>query len=349
LPIHDLGYRPWNGELKSMFSKFLVIASSGISLAGKSRWMRRILMIAWIPVLYWGAAFFFVGRTFEQPKSAQVGKIESLKQEVQLRFKRKAAQTSIERMFRRTPLDISLVLNSIEQTESNEQARNRLWSWLLMTFFRYSQAILILVLVGSIAPALISRDLRSRAYLLYFSRPIGKLEYIMGKIAVPATYIVLVSTLPALVLYVFGVMMSPDISVVYSTWDVPIRILLATVVLVVPTATFALMLSSLTSESRFASFAWFASWILGHGAWQTVVVATAMRMNTATVDPDVMNSPAVKNWSHLSIYNNLGEVQTWVFGFKEFGEIIPAATILLAMTLISLIILYFRVKAPLRA
>ena len=218
-----------------------------------------------------------------------------------------------------------------------------------MCFFRYSQAILIMMIVGFVAPALVSQDLRPRAYLLYFSRPIGKLEYIFGKLAVPAAYIMFVSTFPALLLYIFAILMSPSADVFWTTWDIPIRIVISTFVLILPTASLALMLSSLTEESRYASFAWFAVWILGHGAWLAITFGEAIRQELDRGDELVAQSYMVTSWSPLSLYNNLGDVQSWVFGFCNFSDIWPAFTVLVAITVVSFMVLYRRVAAPLRA
>jgi hypothetical protein len=359
MPIHDLGYRPWKGTRKSQLSRWSIIAQAGIQLAGKNRWLRRMLIVAWLPVLYWGIAFFFVGQTLEQPIQSKVpmnavgeelGKSidEKLANQSILDINRDAAAGRIESMFRRVPR-VALLADSIRESENAVEARNRIWGWLLMVFFRYSQAILVLMIVGFVAPSLISQDLRSRAYLLYFSRPIGRLEYILGKVAVPGAYIGFVSTFPALVLYLFAVMMSPSMSVVWSTWDVPIRILLSTVVLVLPTASLALMLSSLTEESRFASFSWFATWILGHGAWMAILFSEGIRQNLPPSSPEVLESWSVKTWSLLSLYNNMGDVQTWIFGFKSFSEIWPAFAVLASITVVAFLVLYRRVNAPLRA
>ncbi len=394
MPIHDLGYRPWNGKLKSMWSRLSMIANSGIALAGKNRWMRRILVVAWIPVLYWGVAFFLIGQSFEQPVQQAVsadqlidaveketgvqmslkqrdqlrqeikktGKfsltlletfgasrgidVESLKKELGKRTNQRAAAENLDDMFRNIP-GVRALSNSIRDAEDTSEARNRLWAWLLMTFFRYSQAFLILILIGTISPGLISHDLRSRAYLLYFSRPIGKLEYIVGKLAVPAFYIFLVSTFPALTLYLFGIMMSPNTEVIASTLDIPLRIILASLVLIIPTAVLSTALSSLTTESRFASFAWFGIWILGHGTWLTVLIGTAIRSNVDAAE--VLNSDVVQRWSNISIYNTLGDVQSWIFGFKPFSDAYFSLAILIAITVIGLLVLFRRVTAPLRA
>jgi len=362
LPIHDLGYRPWKGKLGGAFSRTKAIAEAGIKLVGKNRWLRRMLIVAWLPVLYWGIAFFFVGQSLEQPVSKnmpeQMAEFEELFEEAtgkeiqtdqsMLQLDREEAASQIERMFRRVPR-VQMLADSIRNSESDVEARNRIWSWLLMCFFRYSQSVLILMIVGFVAPPLVSQDLRSRAYLLYFSRPIGKLEYIFGKLAVPGAYIMFVSSFPALILYVFAIMMSPSADVFWTTWDIPLRIMVSSVVLILPTASLALMLSSLTEESRYASFSWFATWVLGHGAWLVISVSEAIRMRTPTSDPLVAESSMVTTWSPLSIYNNLGDVQAWVFGFRNFSEIWPAFTVLSVITIVSLLVLYRRVAAPLRA
>lgn len=347
MPIHDVGYRGWDGERTSQWSRWAIISFTGIRLAAKSKWVRRILFVAWLPVMYWGFGFFFIEKAID----TDTGILSSASQELDIEnIPDNVAKREITRQlsdqFAMFPHAEDLVdsLNSGDE----ERIRSDVWRWLLMVFFRYPQSLLILFLIGTVAPVLISRDLRSRAFLLYFSRPIGKLEYIFGKLCVPAAFIVAVTTLPAIALYFFAIMMSPSISVVWSTWDIPFRIIAATFVLVIPTASIALMLSSLTHESRFANFSWFAVWTLGQGAWFTVVLATAARMNMAPFEKAVMESQTVKNSSALSLYNCLGDVQAMIFGFENFNDVWRSLLALTAITIVSLIILYRRVSAPIR-
>lgn len=214
-----------------------------------------------------------------------------------------------------------------------------------MTFFRYPQATMIIFLLGFISPGLISRDFRSRAFLLYFSRPIGRIEYILGKLAIPSIYLMLVTTFPALVLYVLGVSMSPDLSVIPLTWDIPLRILVASAILIIPCSALSLMLSSLTQESRFASFAWFAVWVLGHGAWTAVwmgAIRGKQQLGEALVDP------SIRRWEFLSLYNNLGRAQSWIFGLDTLQNALPALCILAFVTILSFIVLFRRVSGPIR-
>ena len=362
MPIHNLGYRPWKEKLTPSFSRWRSISGSGIRLAQKSFWVKRVVFAAWLPVLYWGMGFFVVGQAMEGKLKLNGGKqspmvtrvVDAAEQQLQKinpefvpSANRKAAAAVLRRRFRKVP-DVEQLASALESGDETF-ARNRIWCWLLMTFFRYPQGILILFLVGAITPALISRDIRSKAFLLYFSRPIGKLDYLVGKFFVPATFIMLVSTLPAMALYLFAILMSPDLSVFWSTWDVPLRILAGTVVLVVPTVSLALMLSSLTQETRFASFGWFAVFALGHGAWMAIVFSTALKKGMAMpLDPAVMEDTDVKRWSLLSLYNNIGDVQSWVFGFSSWQQVMPSMIMLVVITIVSVVIMYRQISSPLR-
>lgn len=363
MPIHNLGYRPWKEKLTRPSARWRHISASGIRLAQKSHWVKRVVFAAWLPVLYWGMGFFVIGQAMEGKLKINDGQSRSAVQIVTDEFQkqlqkvdpnfipdanRRVVAMALRKQFRRVP-KVDQVASALESGDAT-LARNRIWCWLLMTFLRYPQGILILFLIGTIAPALITRDIRSKAFLLYFSRPIGKLDYLLGKFFIPATFIMLVTTLPAMALYLFGILMSPDLSVFWSTWDVPLRILAGSAFLILPTVSLALMFSSLTQETRFASFGWFAFFTLGHGAWMAIAFSTAMRKGvTMSQDlPAVMEDPEVKRWGLLSLYNNIGDVQSWVFGFSSWQEVMPSMIVLLAITVVSLLIMYRQISSPLR-
>lgn len=274
----------------------------------------------------------------------QLGPIDDEVNEIQQEISRRIRNREIARRFGWVP-GADKFLVTLESGTKEEQ-RHVAWSLLLMTFFRYPQATMIIFLLGIISPGLVSRDLRSRAYLIYFSKPIGRLEYICGKLAIPSVFLILVTTLPALCLYALGVSLSPELSVVFSTWDIPIRILLASVVLIIPTACLSLMLSSLTSESRFATFAWFAVWILGHGAWMGIWMMQAIRSNGNPLE--ALDDGVVSFWSPLSLYNNLGVVQSWIFGMSDFSEALPGLGVLIFLMVFSIAVLFRKVSAPVR-
>jgi len=251
MPIHDLGYRAWPGRYGSDLFRFLVIATSGIRVVGRNTWVRRVLLAAWLPTFGLAAVIFGYERLLENRQVALSSSeirgsiIGDLGNELQ---------------------DGDVVVEALMKDDLRE-GRHLMWSWLLSTFLRVPQAVMATLVIGMIAPPLIARDVRTRAFLLYFSRPIGRIEYVLGKVIIVSIYVMFITMIPALGCYLFGVALSSDLSVLADTWDLPLRIVLASLIFIVPTVSVALMFSSLTSESRFAAFAWFAFWGIGFIAW----------------------------------------------------------------------------------
>ena len=326
MPIHDLGYRPWKGVLESPYIRWWVIAQTGIRLAWRSMWLRRTLLAAWAPALFIGLGFFAFERyAKEQP----------------LGLMQRGPAAFQNTPFRQLP-NADVVIQAMESGDL-PRARHTAWAWLLLTFFRYPQGTLLVILVGLIAPPLVSQDLRTRAYLIYFARPITRWTYVLGKSAVVYGYVAMITTVPAICLYVLGVLLSPDLSVLWNTWDLPLRIIIASLVLMIPTTAMALCFSSLTRESRYASFAWFSVWILG---WVAYGNLSAIDMGAQGLHSlGVVQS----RWTLLSMYHTLGSVQSWVFGVgSDSSDVLSAFLLLGCITVVSYAILLHRVTAPMR-
>jgi ABC-type transport system involved in multi-copper enzyme maturation permease subunit len=150
---------------------------------------------------------------------------------------------------------------------------------------RVPQALLLAGVIGLVAPALVSRDLRAKAWLVYFTRPVGRFEYILGKAAILGVLVAAITVLPALALWLMGVLVSPSVWVAVDTWDLPLKAVAASVVLAVPTVLLALAYSSATAESRIASFAWFATWAacwIAHSTLTTADMVAAARQAEIT-------------------------------------------------------------------
>ena len=285
MPLHDVGYRAWRGRLLPSWAAAGVIALTGVRLAWKSRWLRRAVLFAWSPALFFAASFF----AFEQ--AVDEGRLASL----------------TERAARGGNLDGLGILGTIvantlghsdttppglTEAERLVATRRLVWTRLLLAFMRAPQALLLVVVIGLVAPALISGDLRAKAWLVYFTRPVGRAEYILGKLAIVAALVAVITMLPAVALWLAGVLVSPSVVVGLETWDLPVRAVAASVALAVPTVLLALAYSSLTAESRIASFAWFATWAacwIAHSALTTADLVAATETGavaTAAAVPD---------------------------------------------------------------
>jgi hypothetical protein len=310
---------------------WLVIAANGVRIAGRSQWIRRTVLFSWLPALSMGVFFFLYEYSVENHL-----------------FDRIPAQADVLRELKQSPLgidpDLETLVAGIKHPDEGI-GRRQVWSWMFTAFFKYSQGAMLLLLIGLIAPPLISKDVRTRAFLLYFSRPIGRTEYILGKLFVPAFFVAAVTLVPALLLYLFGILLAPSFSVVLDTWDLPFRIVAASLVAIVPASALSLMFSSLTSESRFAAFAWFSVWTLGAVAW--LILYYTLVENIRREGGDVIGYDS--HFSMLSIYHTIGKVQRWIFGLEpDVSNVLPSIMLLGLLTLFALYTLWRRVSAPIR-
>lgn len=234
-----------------------------------------------------------------------------------------------------------------------DQARHQVWSSLILLFFRYPQLFAMVTLIGLITPLLVSYDLRTKAYLMYFSRPLSPSQYIIGNSAVIWILLGITITVPALLLYLLAILLSPDFSVIAQTWDIPLRILAASVVLLVPTTMLAVCFSSFTSESRYATFCWFAIWVMGFVAYH-VLTFSSVAMSGQPPRRGV-GGPSwaelgvdLDRWRLLSPYHTLGKVQAWVFNLDTTsGSVVPAMVVLGGVVVIGFWIVRRRIIARL--
>ena len=461
--INNLGYRKWELIPKIGSHQWTTITSFGVRVAWRSSWLRRIFLLAWLPILVMGVALFILEQSIQdvdsdefpmnlgrpvvsiiimqRPEISNIVMITSIKKQFDkvasqltqgvfgslgidvdkdadnpdqgdarqqggifggeisfdvedLKFVADMSPEMLEMMFGQTTsrmmggiggrrrgqagqgpsalfkqskhklqrsqevardllgydLDGSGV---IEFRELVDYLRPTLWAQILFTFFIIPQAFSVVIVIGMVAPKLISRDMKNRAFLLYYSRPIKPWQYLLGKCGIVWVFLAGLTTLPALMLYCMGVALSPSMSVLLVTWDLPLRIIIASVVLCVPTTLFALTLSSLTRESIFASFGWFAVWIMGSIAYGIMtVVEGVVRMNNNVDQPNFVGfveSGLEGNWSWLSPLQTLENLQSWVFGMdQETGSIGLAFALVSLVCVICLIILRRRIVAPIR-
>lgn len=323
MPIHNLGYREWHGELQSASSRWLVVSRIGIRSAWQSAWLRRMMFFAWVPGLVMGFMIFI----YEQ-SAKQGGEVQDIMSAGAMAL---ATHESPDIIFRRIQNERLL---TGERPGLGEE-RHLFWSSLLLVMFRRSQPFLLIPIVAVIAPPMISQDFRSRAFLLYFSRPLTKVQYIIGKAATVGLFLLSVTMLPALLLYFTGILLSPDISVLYYTWDLPLRAILASLTIIIPCTALALMLSSLTTESRYASFSWFAIWIFGH------LMYVVIRNVASPGDSSMVQS--------LSLFETFNDLSSWILDPKLGVTQVETRFILLAvLTAVCTAVLYRRVSAPMQ-
>ena len=131
MPIHDLGYRAWDGQRSSEAMRWWVITGTGIRLAWKMRLLQRFVLLAWLPAVYMGVAFFLYEQSATRPEMRQ------------------AAMGFFRNLAGRQGMDF--LRPRIWSIPRN--ARHQVWGWLLLTFFRHPQGVLMALVVGLICAA----------------------------------------------------------------------------------------------------------------------------------------------------------------------------------------------------
>lgn len=323
MPIHNLGYREWAGERLSGSSRWTVVAGVGIQRAWQNMWLRRIAFIVWAAPLLYGI-MIFAGEQYlnNQPQIPARGVAEVLRVALP-----EEAMPEIEQTFSN--------LGSMSAEERVTVVRPVLWKAVLLALQR-SQMVGLVLVIGLVAPPLISTDVRSRAFLLYFSRPLTRFQYIFGKFMTVATFVSLVLLLPQLLLYFFAVLLSPDISVVAYTWDLPLRCIATFIAIATPAILLALMLSSLTVETRFATFGWFAIWIFGFVAY------VVMRNTQGDTSELLLRLGA--------LFLLFGDLAVNLLGISvKGGHFDTQIAFVIAMSVICASVIFHRVSAPMKA
>ena len=238
MPIFDQGYQHWNGRLSGHAWRWLAVTREGVRAQWKKRATRHAVLVAFGPALILSALLIIWG-LLEQQSSL----LDALRP-----------------LLRGLPPEI---------VEGPKPYRASFWTMAYHYFFQV-QTFFAMLLVLIVGPDLISQDLRFNAIPLYFSRPLRRIDYFVGKLGVIACYLAVVTIGPALAAYLLGLAFSFELSVFRDTARLMAGVLGYGLLIVVSAGTLMLALSSLSRSSRFVGAAWVGVWVVGNIAAQTL-------------------------------------------------------------------------------
>lgn len=119
---------------------------------------------------------------------------------------------------------------------------------------------IILVLVFA-AAGLIADDLKHNSLQLYFSRPLSKKDYLLGKMSVIAFFVLVLTGLPWLVVFVFKLIFAGSFKFFLDHPGLPLSILGYSALLTVFFAFYILLLSALSRNTRYVVILIFATYL----------------------------------------------------------------------------------------
>jgi ABC-type transport system involved in multi-copper enzyme maturation permease subunit len=236
MPIFDQGYQHWQGTLSGHGWRWLTIARQGVRTNLRNRWIRILTLGSLIPSVGLVAVLVLWGFLEQQAEFAQ--KMLSI-------------------FFDRDLLD------------QPGATRIMVWTLAFDIFFKI-QLYVAMVLILLVGPNLVSQDLRFNAIPLYFSRPLRRFDYFLGKLGVIAGFLGMVMIVPAVLAWVLGVIFSLKMSIIADTWRLPLGGIGYGLVVAISAGLFVLALSSLTRNSRYVSAMWIGVWLF------TLILSSAL-------------------------------------------------------------------------
>jgi ABC-2 type transport system permease protein len=230
MPIFDQGYQHWSGELSGHAWRWLTITRHGVRQGMRSRILRYVLFTAWVPALSLVIMLSFWGL---------------------LERKSSIAATFAQ------------VMNTILPGVSADPHAYRIDIWRLSYgYFLKAELFFSMILILLVGPSLISQDLRFNALPLYFSRPLRRIDYFLGKLGVIVTFLGMVMIAPAIVAYILGLAFSLDITIIRDTFGILVGSVVYGLVISLSAGLLVLALSAISRNSRYVALLWIGVWLI---------------------------------------------------------------------------------------
>jgi ABC-type transport system involved in multi-copper enzyme maturation permease subunit len=195
-------------------------------------------------------------------------------------------------------------------------------------------SMILMVLSATVGASLISRDVRHRALLMYFSRSITRTDYLLGKFFALVLFLMFVTLVPGLLLFLGQLGMGQERITTAERFGDLGSIVLHSLILTVPMSAVVLAFSSATKRTYLAAILWVTFYFLSTTLSPTLVLALKA------------DWPKMLSWQNLTAH--LGDLCYAQRGQStrvlECGAW-PPLLILGGITLISLAVVWRRLRS----
>jgi hypothetical protein len=196
-------------------------------------------------------------------------------------------------------------------------------------------SIILLKLSATVGSPLIARDVRHRALLMYFSRSITRLDYLLGKFLALLLLLLLVSLLPGLILFLGQLGMGQERLTFGERLADLGSITLHSLILTVPMTSAVLAFSSMTKRAYLAAILWVSFYYLSFALGLALPFAVKAEW------------PKMLSWSNLT--SHLGDLCYAGRGLSSTPILDcgawPPLLILLSITALSLGLVWRRLRS----
>ena len=158
------------------------------------------------------------------------------------------------------------------------------------------QALPVFIVTVWLGAALIAQDRRANALQIYLSKPLTRIEYILGKLSILMAFLLFITWLPAILLLVVQVVFAGNFTFLWANAYLFPAITLYSIVQVVTVSTCMLALSSLSTNSRFVG-----------------ILYTALIFFSSALYEVMRGVTGSTSVSWISYWNNLDQVGDVIF------------------------------------
>ena len=238
MSLIDTGYRRWMGESTGVWTRRWVVVRTGMRLCLRSKILRAIIMFSWSMTLGMTGVFFFFGQLMAPDSSLLTWIGENGGQRATDVINGLTAwfmlypDVCVDGLYKGVML---LGLNV----------------YLSLTFF----AVMLFI------PKLIAQDLSSNAIVIYNSKALTRLDYLLGKFGVVFGVLMLLWIMPVIASWAIGNLMAPYWSFFYHSLPALGIALGVGIIGATALSLIALAISALAKRSSVAVAFWTIGWI----------------------------------------------------------------------------------------
>ncbi len=272
MSLHDFSYQHWEGRHCGIWRRRWVIALNSLKSCLDNRWARNLVLAAWTIAMVAIGILFLIGQLLV-PDSIAYEMVENLNQQMRDLFEGLKAWLTD-----RPEISVRVAYN------------------MLFYFFAFTLYWLGMISTMLAIPHLISRDLSSRAIIIYSSKAISRFDYFLGKFGTIFGLLSLVWLGPVLATWLAGNLLAQDWSFFWHSRGALFNALLYVIVSMLVISVLSLGISALSAKPRMAMSYWIAFWLVG----------------------DAIGS-AASNTRFLSISHNLEQIARRIFNLG--GEV----------------------------
>lgn len=278
MPLHEAHYQHWEGFRSGIWSRRAVIAANGLRGCLRGKWLRRVLAACWGGALAQVAILFALG---------------------QLLVKDSLVARSTNNF---DPQLRGFLQGLVGWLEQHPEISVRVTQDFLFYQLSGYLTVFTMLAIALAVPHLITRDLGSKAILIYSSKAITRWDYVLGKAGTVFGLIGLTWLGPVAFSWFLGNLLAPHWHFFWHSRLALLHAGLYGLCAAVVLSGLALGVSAISPREKITATAWLAIWLVGR-VFSSIGNA-----------PREVLAGAPRHWlEHLSTTFNLGQLSASIF------------------------------------